>query len=104
MNTNKIVIYVTIFALIALVSVPTVYKVIKKNHAKLNMVTEKYIIETAESCFYDNVCTNSTITLADLYSYHYLKDDVVDPISKIVYSHKSYVTIYENESVFTPLY
>lgn len=104
MNTNKIVIYVTIISLLLLISIPTVYKVIKKNYNSLNLVTEKYIIETAERCFYEGVCKESTVTLKELYSYHYIKEDVVDPISKVVYSDKSYITIYEDKSIFTPLY
>ena len=41
MNTNKIVIYVTIIAITLIIFVPTFYKVININQQRLNEVNEK---------------------------------------------------------------
>lgn len=104
MNTNKIVIYVTIISIVLIIGIPSIYKVIKSNQDKVKMVTYKYVIETAERCYYENVCKENIITLKDLYSYHYIKEDIVDPISKVIYSEDSYVEIDSKESKFNPVF
>lgn len=102
MNTNKIVIYVTIIAVIIIVGCPTFYKVMKENHRKLYIVTNKLVIEAAERCYYENVCDSNQITLKDLYDNNYLEDSVIDPVTKIVYDEMSYVEINEKDSTFFP--
>lgn len=102
MNTNKIVIYVTIIAVIIIVGCPTFYKVMKENHRKLYIVTNKLVIEAAERCYYENVCESNKITLKALYDNNYLEDSVIDPVTKIVYDEMSYVEINEKDSTFFP--
>lgn len=102
MNTNKITIYVTIIAILLIISVPTIYKVVKTNHEKLYLVTEKLVIENAEKCIYEKKCNKNKVTLRDLYEKGYLKDEVIDPVSKTVYSKESYVLIKKDSSTFYP--
>lgn len=102
MNTNKIVIYITIVALIIMIACPTFYKVVKDNHEKLYVVTNKLIIEAAEKCYYEGNCENKKITLKELYEKKYLTEKVIDPVSKIVYEESSYVEINEKDSTFFP--
>ena len=50
MNTNKIVIYVTIIAITLIIAVPTLYKVVSINQYRLNEVNEKLVTESAFRC------------------------------------------------------
>lgn len=102
MNTNKIVIYITILAIVIIIGCPTLYKVIKENHRKLYVVTNKLVTEAAERCFYESNCENSTITLKELYEKKYLKEEIIDPVTKIVYNETSYIEIKEKDSTFFP--
>lgn len=101
MNTNKIVIWVTILAIVIIVGCPTFYKVIKENHRKLYVVTNKLVIEAAERCYYAQKC-DSNVTLKELYDLNYLEEKVIDPVTKIVYANDSYVQINEKDSTFFP--
>lgn len=102
MNTNKIVVYITIIAILIIVGVPTFYKVVKDNHEKLYIVTNKLVIESAERCYYEEKCENEKVTLKELYEKEYIKKEVIDPVSKIVYDEMSYVEIKEKDSTFFP--
>ena len=102
MNTNKIVIYITILAIVIIVACPTFYKVIKENHRKLYVVNNKLITEAAEKCYYEKQCKNNTITLKELYEKEYLEEGISDPVTKIVYNTNSYVQINEKDSTFFP--
>ena len=90
MNTNKITIIGTIIAIILIISIPTIYKVVKDHNEHLYLVVEEKIIEGAKKCFYDNVCTNNEITLKELYDNKYLSQ-ISDPVTKEYYNEKSYV-------------
>lgn len=100
MNSNSVVISVTIIACLLIIGVPTFYKVVESNHDKLYTVTNKEIIEAAEKCYYEKACDSKTVTLNELYEKGYLKEEIIDPVSKVVYSKESYVTI-SKKSTFT---
>lgn len=104
MNTNKIIIYITIIFVVLLISVPTIYKVINDNHEKLYLVTEKLIKESAERCVYEGVCKSSKVTLKELYEYRYIKDQLMDPVTKAIYKDSSYVELTKKETNFYPEY
>lgn len=53
MNTNKIVIYVTIIAITLIIAVPTFHKVVSINQQRLNEVNEKLVTENAFRCYYE---------------------------------------------------
>lgn len=88
MSKNKIVIYTTIIALILIIGCPTIYKVIKNHNNKLYTITEKRIIEAAKKCWDENKCTNTEITLKELYEKEYLTKQA-DPVTKKYYSETS---------------
>ncbi|MBE6148857.1 MAG: hypothetical protein E7167_05175 [Firmicutes bacterium] len=102
MNTNKIVIYITIIAIIIIVGCPTFYKVIKENHRKLYVVTNKLVIEAAQRCYYEKQCESNKITLKELYEKKFLEENIIDPVTKIVYDENSYIEINEKDSTFFP--
>ena len=102
MNTNKIVIFITIFAIIIIIAVPTFYKVVKENHRRLYLVTNKLVTESAERCYYESKCLSKKVTLQELYEKGYLKQEIIDPVTKVVYLNESYVEINEKDSTFFP--
>ena len=69
MNTNKLVIYVTIIAITLIIAVPTFYKVININQQRLNEVNEKLVTENAFRCYYEGKCQNKIVTLNELYNF-----------------------------------
>ena len=71
MNTNKIILIGSVIVIMCIISVPTIYKVIKNHENNLYQVTEKKIISAAKECYYDEKCQN--------------------PISKEYYNEMSYI-------------
>lgn len=90
MNINKVTITGTIIVILLLLTLPTIYKVIKNHHDHLYEVVESKIISKAEECFYDEICTDEKITLKYLYDHNYL-NAMSDPVTKEYYNEKSYV-------------
>ncbi len=90
MNTNKVVILGSIITIILLISIPTVYKVIKNHNDHLYKATYDKILNSAKNCFYDQNCPEEIITLKTLYEKNYLKP-VSNPITKEYYNENSYV-------------
>jgi len=102
MNTNRITVIGSIVAIILLISIPTVYKVIKNHQSHLIKVVEDKIISAAKECYYEEKCIEDKITLKDLYSLNYL-EKMSNPISKEYYNEKSYVEKKENKFIFIPV-
>ena len=100
MNTNKIIIYITIIAIVLLIGIPTFHKVIKENHRKLYIVSEKLITEAATKCYYEEKCKDIKITLKELYDNNYLTEEITDPVTKAVYSDSSYVLLKKDGAKF----
>ncbi len=99
MNTNKISIIITIFALILIISIPTTYKIFKIHDNSLYSVINKKIVEAAKECYYNNECTENKIYLKDLYDLRKL-EKVSDPITKEYYNEESYVLKSDNDFKF----
>ncbi len=97
MNTNKIVIYVTIIAITLIIAVPTFHKVVSINQQRLNEVNEKLVTENAFRCYYEGKCQNKIVTLNELYNLGYITQDIVNPKTKEIYSKDSFVEISLNE-------
>ena len=100
MNLSRVVFSVTILACLLIIGIPVFYKVVDRNHEKLYTVTNKLVTEAAENCYYDKVCTSTTVTLKELYDNNYLERDIIDPVSKEVYSEESYVEVNKEGSTF----
>lgn len=103
MNLNKIFIYLTTIAVIAIIAIPSAYKVVKENREKLYLVNEKLVTENALRCVYEGKCTDKKITLKTLYDNMYIKNKVIEPVKKIVYSEESYVLIENGKATFYPV-
>lgn len=85
MSRNKIIFWLTLFAAILILALPTFLNIIKNHQDRLYQVATKKIIESAESCFYDDVCEGTTITIGELKKKGYLKEDVVNPKTKMYF-------------------
>lgn len=96
MNVNKIIVIGSIILIISLISFPTIYKVIKNHKDNLNQVVYKNVIESAKKCYYEEVCTNNTITLKELYKNNYL-EKVSNPVTKEYYNESSYVRVIDDD-------
>ncbi len=95
MNKNKIIIYVTLLLILLLISIPSVLKAINKHNDRLENVAIKKIIATAKKCYYNESCVDEKITLSELYEKMDL-EEVINPITKSVYSPESYVSVKDN--------
>lgn len=100
MNINKFILSISVIACLILIGVPTGYKVLKSSNSKKEKVSEQYIIEQAEKCFYDDVCKSDRITLKELYDNKYITKKQINPISKEYYSEDCYVIITKKDSSF----
>ena len=99
MNTNKINIMASIVIITLLITIPTIYKVIKSHNNKLYQVVEKKAVEAAKKCYYEEKCLDTKIYLKDLYELDYL-DKLSNPITKEYYNEDSYILKEENNYSF----
>ena len=81
MTTNKITIIGSIIVVLLVISIPTIYKVVKSHQDNLYQVVEEKIY------------------LENLYDLEYL-DQVSNPITKENYNVKSYVLVNNNKFEF----
>jgi competence protein ComGC len=103
MNSSRSIISLTVIICTLIIAIPTFYKVITEHNRKLNIVTNKMIIEAAQDCYYDNKCQNTKITLEELYNQGYLSERVINPVTKEVYADNSYVILKKEDSKFHAL-
>lgn len=96
---NKIWVTITILVIVGLIMGVTIYKVLDEHNAKLLLVKEKYIIETAEYCLNEGKCEGDKITLQMLYDLDYL-DKQANPVTKEYYNSESYVEIKDTNYTF----
>lgn len=98
MNKNKTILLFTVFVSVLFITVPTIWKIYQNHANRLYEVATKKIIESAENCFFDDICHGTQITIGVLKKTGYLKADVVNPKTK-TYFEDSLVLIYENFQV-----
>ncbi len=99
MNRNKVIINITIVAIILIILIPTVYNIIKTHNDRLIKVTEKRIEEAAKDCYLKDICKDNKITLKVLYDNKYLEKES-NPITKEYYNEESYVLVKNNTYIF----
>ena len=99
MKSNRIIIISSIIVIILIITIPTIYKVIKNHNQNLYKVVEDKIIEKAKACYYDKKCNENKITLKELYKNKYL-DKVSNPITKEYYNENSYIEIKNGKYTF----
>ena len=99
MNRNKVIINITIVAIILIILIPTVYNIIKTHNDRLIKVTEKRIEEAAKDCYLKDICKDNKITLKVLYDNKYLEKES-NPITKEYYNEESYVLVKNSTYIF----
>lgn len=97
MNTNKITIIGSIIAIILIISIPTIYKIVKNHNNHLYEVVEKNVISSAKKCYYEGKCKDEKTTLQELYDLKYL-EPISNPVTKEYYNASSYIT--RNNNIF----
>lgn len=102
MNRNKVIIYMTIISILLIISIPTIYNIIKKHNDRLTLVTEKRITEAAKDCYLKDLCRDKKITLKELYNNKYLEKES-NPITKEYYNENSYVLVENNKYTFVEI-
>lgn len=79
--SNFTILGLTIFGLGIVIIIASIVK-ISDNHNNLLMYSMQSQVEYyAQRCYVENNCTGE-ITLKDLYDRNYIKEEVVDPVSK----------------------
>ena len=89
----------TLFISVFLIFGTSFYGVYKEHEKRLRLVSEKRITEACETCFLEGKCSQEKTTLEDLMTLNYLKEEV-NPLTKLYYSHASYVLKENNTYVF----
>lgn len=89
--SNKLIIYVTIIALILILSIPTYIKVNNNYKAGVILTLKSKIKVKAIQCWNEEKCLDNTIYLRDLYNLNYL-DKIINPVTKKAVNSASYVT------------
>lgn len=83
-TSKKYLIFVTIGIVFIIISIPTIYKIIKNYNNKSYLVVEKRIKEAAKRCYNEKKCKGDSVTLKNLYKKKYL-DIQVNPVTKKKY-------------------
>lgn len=100
MNINKLILSISVIACLIIIGVPTINKVVKNSNEKKIAVSEKYITEQAEKCYFDEKCDKDMITLKELYEKGYIKEKQLNPVTKEYYSEDDYVIVRKKDSSF----
>lgn len=98
MSNLKIIIFTILISLILLVGA-TFIDIYKTHKNRLILVSQKRITEACETCFLEEKCHSSKVTLQELIDLNYLKEEV-NPLTKMYYSKESYVTKENDTYVF----
>lgn len=96
---NSIIFLMTIGIVLVSLVLGTIYKAYKTHNDRLLLVAQKKIIESAITCVNEDKCSDEKITIGTLISEGYLTE-TINPLTKIYYSHDSYVIKESNEYHF----
>lgn len=86
----------TIFTIMGMLIVPTIYKIYQNHNANLIRVVENEFRYYAKNCYNENKCEN-IVYLKDLYDKNYLKEKLTNPLNKKYYDEKSFIDLATNE-------
>ena len=98
MSNLKVIILTLITSLIFLLGVSFI-DIYKLHEKRVILVSQKRITEACETCFLEEECSGEKVTLGELISLNYLKEEV-NPLTKLYYSHDAYVIKENNEYFF----
>jgi len=93
---NKKVITLTIFVILGIIIVPTIYKIYDNHQKQLIIVVQKEFYYQAKKCYNASLCEKK-VSLKDLYEHKYFQDKLTNPITKKYYEEDSYVNLETNE-------
>jgi len=96
-SSNKKVITLTVFIILGMIIVPTIYKVYKTHENRLLLVVKKEFEYQATKCYREEKCPNNKVTLKELYDLGYLKERLVEPSTKKYYNEESYFDVNTKE-------
>jgi len=96
MRNNRIVLCITIIALILIIAFPTMTKIKDRNLTRTNKVLENKLKTTAISCWNQNICKSDIVYLKELKDYHFIKN-IVNPLTDKNLSDESFVQKEKNE-------
>lgn len=103
MKSFKIIFATFLLSVLLIVSF-SILKVQKRHDEMVILVSEKKITEAAMNCYFDDQCLfDDKVTLGELIQKGYLKEEV-NPITKMYYSHDSYVEKKENTYLFVEVF
>ena len=89
LNSRNVIVF-TILVILALFVGGTIWKVQNESMSRRLTVVSKRITEGFQKCQFDDVCKNDEITLGELITLGYAKEEV-NPKTKLYYSHDSVV-------------
>ena len=87
------VIILTIFVILGMIILPTIYKINKTHQEDLILVQEKEFEYYAHKCYKEGKCLNKNITLKNLYDNKYLTKKLTNPITKKYYKEESSINL-----------
>ena len=94
MKKNSIIL--TIFIILGMISLTTIYKISNQHKSNMVKVVEEEFLYQALICYNKQEC-NEIVYLKDLYQKEYLKDKLTNPINKRYYNEESYVNVNTKE-------
>ena len=90
---NKKAIILTIFVIIGMIVLPTIYKIYTVHNNNLVKVVQEEFLYQAKKCYNAEICKGEVITLKELYKNNYIKDKLTDPLTKKYYAEDSKVNV-----------
>lgn len=98
MNEKKAVLFLTMIATIVIVVLPTIFQIYQRHVERLYEVALREVLESAEECYRNQVCTKHEMTILELKNTGYLKSDIVNPKTK-TYFDENLILVEENFQV-----
>ena len=89
---NCNVIILTIFIILGMISIPTIYKIFNKHSEDALQVVKEEFIFASKKCYWHDDC-EKIVYLKDLYEKEYLEERLTNPKNKKYYSEESYVNL-----------
>jgi len=96
MKKNNKIITITIFIIMGMIVLPTIYKIYTNHNNNLIKVVEKEFMYQAKICYKEEKCANK-VYLKDLYENKYITEKLTNPLNKKYYDDNSYIDIEKNE-------
>ncbi len=97
---SKIIIGVLIIATISIVFFASYKRIYKDHQEKLVKVLTRKVEEAGKKCFLEKQCSGQEVTIKELKEKGYLKEELVNPLTKEVINENLKVTYKDKECYF----